>query len=196
MEIKTLSEYQKLINSDGIIVMGFAKSQDRVKKCGTRCKQVCYKLSEITYGFGCITNITDHSLESDFYCVYKNQKKIYECKTANELQLFINPVIELNDADHFEDLSQSNRKVVFDFTATWCGPCKRIAPFIRQAARKYYNKIKFVSVNVDEHNEIATSSRIKSMPSFIFFINGEELHRVLSSDERGLADRFEEFDQL
>ena len=175
--------------------MAFCKSKDRVSKCQTRCKQICNGLNEINYGYGFIGNITSHTLDNDVYCIYHEQKKIFESNSTKDIQLFINPVISLKDQEHFDELINSNRKVVFDFTAKWCGPCKRIASCVRSMARKY-SKIKVIKVDVDDHETLTINLKIRSMPTFLFYINGEDYQQLSSSDETSIYNTFSEFNSL
>lgn len=60
-----------------------------------------------------------------------------------------------------------------DFYADWCGPCKMMGPLVEKMAVKYEGKVKIGKLNVDESMEIAQKYRVASIPTFIFFKNGE-----------------------
>lgn len=75
----------------------------------------------------------------------------------------------------------STQLIIIDMYATWCGPCKMIAPKIEQLSNKYLNAI-FVKVNVDEAEEISNHFNISSMPTFIFIKNYEEVDRVIGAN--------------
>ena len=62
---------------------------------------------------------------------------------------------------------------VVDFNATWCGPCRMLAPVLEDISEKYEGKVSFFSVDVDECPEIAESFNISSIPTLIMFKNGE-----------------------
>ena len=67
--------------------------------------------------------------------------------------------------------------VIIDFFATWCGPCKRIAPVYEELAEKYSN-VTFLKVDVDESEHIASKFNIESLPTFVLFKNGIEVTRI------------------
>lgn len=68
-------------------------------------------------------------------------------------------VIDVNEAP--------GRLTIFDFNATWCGPCRAFGPIFEDAAKKY-NQVKFISVDVDEHKDLAESLQINSIPAVLF----------------------------
>ena len=73
---------------------------------------------------------------------------------------------------NFNEIIQGE-KVLVDFFATWCGPCKMIAPVISELAEKYEGKVKVGKVNVDEENELAMKYQIASIPTLVLFKDGE-----------------------
>eukprot|EP00277_Geminigera_cryophila_P012559 CAMPEP_0179453064 /NCGR_PEP_ID=MMETSP0799-20121207/36834_1 /TAXON_ID=46947 /ORGANISM="Geminigera cryophila, Strain CCMP2564" /LENGTH=136 /DNA_ID=CAMNT_0021249381 /DNA_START=58 /DNA_END=465 /DNA_ORIENTATION=- len=75
--------------------------------------------------------------------------------------------------------------VVVDFTATWCGPCKAIAPTLEALADEYTH-VTFVKVDVDDNNETAAACNVKSMPTFQFFKKGSLIHTVSGADANAL----------
>ena len=71
------------------------------------------------------------------------------------------------------EVLQSELPVLVDFFAAWCGPCKMMAPLVEKMAEKYAGKMKIGKLDVDEDMEIAQKYRVASIPTFIFFKNGE-----------------------
>ncbi|KAL9229170.1 hypothetical protein vseg_004666 [Gypsophila vaccaria] len=69
-----------------------------------------------------------------------------------------------------------NKLVVIDFTASWCGPCRVIAPFLAECAKKYPSVL-FLKVDVDELKDVAEAWKIQSMPTFIFVKDGKKVHQ-------------------
>lgn len=73
-----------------------------------------------------------------------------------------------------------------DFTATWCGPCKIMAPIFEQLSERYAESITFLKVDVDACQDIARDVGIRSMPTFIMFAKGERREQMLGADPSAL----------
>ena len=71
-----------------------------------------------------------------------------------------------------EELVQGNKTVFCDFWASWCGPCRMLAPVFEAIAEKYAGQAEFVKINVDEEESAAVKYRISSIPNIIAFQNG------------------------
>ncbi|MCX7917255.1 MAG: thioredoxin [bacterium] len=91
--------------------------------------------------------------------------------------------------DNFEEIIKDNEKVVIDFWASWCMPCKMMMPIIGNLAKKYKGEIIFAKVNVDENSDIAEKFGIMSIPSFILFKNGQKVGEIVGAMPE---DKFEE----
>lgn len=77
-------------------------------------------------------------------------------------------------ADNFEtEVIKSELPVLVDFFAQWCGPCKMMGPLVEKMAEKYEGQMKIGKLDVDEDMAIAQKYRVASIPTFIFFKNGE-----------------------
>ena len=87
--------------------------------------------------------------------------------------------------DNFDsEVINSNIPVLVDFWASWCGPCRMIAPVIERIAEKFDGRIKVGKVNVDEEPEISLEYNIASIPTVMIFKNGEEVSKSIGySDE-------------
>ena len=81
--------------------------------------------------------------------------------------------INLTNQNFEEEVLKKEGVILVDFFATWCGPCKMLAPVLSQIAEEYKDKIRVGKVNVDENNELAMKYQIASIPTLIFFKNGE-----------------------
>ena len=81
--------------------------------------------------------------------------------------------INLTNQSFEEEVLQSNVPVLVDFFATWCGPCKMLAPVIAELAEKYKGKVKVGKVNVDDENELAMKYQIASIPTLVLFKEGK-----------------------
>lgn len=80
--------------------------------------------------------------------------------------------------------------VVIDFFATWCGPCKRIAPMFEDLAQKYHPHIQFFKVDVDESPDLVNLFDINAMPTFVFLKHGVVVKKVEGADIKGLEAGF------
>lgn len=81
-----------------------------------------------------------------------------------------------------------DKLVVVDFFATWCGPCKRIAPLLDEIAAKNQNKLVMLKVDVDEVEELVGEYSIEVMPTFVFKRKGEHLDTLVGSNENKLKE--------
>lgn len=104
------------------------------------------------------------------------------------------PLIVINDDPHFitEMNNQGVKLVVVDYTASWCGPCQRIAPVFEELSRKY-NKATFLKVDVDKCKEAAASQGVSAMPTFIFYRNKTKLDRVQGADSQALEAKIKQY---
>lgn len=73
----------------------------------------------------------------------------------------------------FQQLIKDESIVVVDFTATWCGPCKKISPFMEQLATDYEGRAKITKVDVDQNKTVAKQYGIRSIPAVLIFKSGE-----------------------
>lgn len=78
--------------------------------------------------------------------------------------------------DHnVHDIIASGKPVVIDFWATWCGPCQRMAPVVEELAEEYKDTVAIGKYNIEEENDLTTQYRIMSIPTILFFKNGEQV---------------------
>jgi thioredoxin 1 len=86
---------------------------------------------------------------------------------------------EVNDMNFKTEVLESDKPVVVDFWAPWCGPCRMVAPVLDEISREIGDKIKFVKLNTDENQNTAAEFKIMAIPSLLIFHKGEEKDRVI-----------------
>ncbi len=82
-------------------------------------------------------------------------------------------VLEVKRSNFKEEVILSDKLVLVDLYAPWCGPCRALAPVLEEIAEKYQDKVKVVKVNVDEEESIAQRFGVMSIPTVIFFRDGK-----------------------
>lgn len=86
----------------------------------------------------------------------------------------------------FENIIKSEKPVLIDFFATWCGPCKTLAPILKQVKDNLGERITILKIDVDKNQQLASQYQVRGVPTMILFQNGKQLWRqsgVLSKEE-------------
>ncbi len=88
-------------------------------------------------------------------------------------------ILEIGDSSFDAEVLQSEKPVLVDFWAPWCGPCRAIAPMVEELAASFGDKVKFAKCNVDENPATPSKFGIKSIPTLIFFNQGKVLDKIV-----------------
>ena len=87
-------------------------------------------------------------------------------------------ILEISDSSFDSEVIQSEKPVLVDFWAPWCGPCKAIGPIIEELAGEFGDKIKFAKCNVDDNPVSPGKFGIKAIPTLIFFKQGKVVEQI------------------
>ena len=102
-----------------------------------------------------------------------------------------NPNVQAVSDSSFEgDILKSEKPVLVDFWAPWCGPCRSVAPIVDDLANQYQGKLKVAKINVDESSMVAMKYQVTSIPTFILFKNGQVADRALGAMARSEFVKF------
>ena len=97
--------------------------------------------------------------------------------------------VAVTDADFEQEIEKHDGLAVVDFWATWCGPCRMIAPILDQLAVEYQGKAKVAKLDVDSNPNVAMKYSIRSIPTILFFKNGQVVDQIIGAYPRGEYDR-------
>ncbi len=96
--------------------------------------------------------------------------------------------IILSESNFEREVLQSDIPVLVDFWATWCGPCRMLAPTISKIAEEQAGKIKVCKLDVDEAQMVAIRYGISSIPTLMYFVNGEIRGRLVGVQPKGAIE--------
>ena len=96
--------------------------------------------------------------------------------------------------ENFENLKNGELPLVVDFWATWCEPCRAIAPYIEELAKEYDGKIVVGKCDVEENDDIVMEYGVRNIPTILFFKNGEVVDRLVGGQSKSAIQK--KFDAL
>jgi thioredoxin 1 len=92
--------------------------------------------------------------------------------------------IEFTDANFESEVIKSDKPVLVDFWAPWCGPCKMIAPIVEEISSEYEGRLKVGKVNTDDNQKVATNFGVMSIPTLMIFKDGEVVERIIGAQPK------------
>ena len=89
--------------------------------------------------------------------------------------------VAVTDANFESEVEKHDKLVVVDFWATWCGPCRQIAPSLEQLAQEYQDKVKVTKLDVDANQQSAMRFNVRSIPMLLFFKGGKVVDQIIGA---------------
>jgi thioredoxin 1 len=87
-------------------------------------------------------------------------------------------------SENFASLKTGNLPLVVDFWATWCGPCRMVAPIIEELSKEYDGKVVIGKCDVEDNEDIAAEFGIRNIPTILFFKNGEVVDKIIGAQPK------------
>src|SRR5687767_4490775 len=95
-------------------------------------------------------------------------------------------IIEVGDENFESEILRAETPALVDFWATWCYPCRTIAPVVAQLAEEYEGKVKFAKVNIDQHPNTPSKYEVRSIPTLLLFKGGVPVGQVVGAVPRNM----------
>ncbi|HEX2209080.1 MAG TPA: thioredoxin [Longimicrobium sp.] len=100
-----------------------------------------------------------------------------------------NNIATITDANFQSEIADNSGLSMVDFWATWCGPCRIIAPFMEQLADEYSGQVKVGKLDVDANQRTAAQFNVRSIPTVLFFKNGQVVDQVVGAVPKPMLER-------
>jgi thioredoxin 1 len=98
-------------------------------------------------------------------------------------------VVTVNDETFQSEVMESDRPVLVDFSAAWCGPCKQLAPVVEDLAKDYEGRLKVAKVDVEESQQTAMKYGIMSVPTLLFLRDGKVADQLVGNHPREILEQ-------
>jgi thioredoxin 1 len=112
-------------------------------------------------------------LRNPLYKILKKLLNLHQSKLHESIIKLTDMALELTDANFEETVLKSDKPVLVDFWAEWCGPCRMITPLVEELSKDYEGKAVIGKLNVDNNPGVSAQFGIRNIPTILFFKNGE-----------------------
>ncbi|ODV96843.1 hypothetical protein PACTADRAFT_32343 [Pachysolen tannophilus NRRL Y-2460] len=123
----------------------------------------------------------------------RSQASALQNPGSQQIRLNSSLIKEVTSLKQFKEEIATPKLSVVDFYATWCGPCKAIAPVLENFSNSYKDSTNFLKVDVDQNEEVAMEYGVSAMPTFVLFKNGEGIGKIVGANAQGLKKAIEEY---
>ncbi|HVO73783.1 MAG TPA: thioredoxin [Ignavibacteriaceae bacterium] len=89
--------------------------------------------------------------------------------------------IDITDSNFDQEVIKSDKPVLIDFWAVWCGPCRMVAPIVEELAKEYEGRVKFGKLDVDENQQTTIKYGVRSIPTLLIFKNGKLMDTIIGA---------------
>jgi len=110
-----------------------------------------------------------------------NQKKLLFILKLKIIEINTMKPINITDGNFEQEVIKSDKPVLIDFWAIWCGPCRMVAPIVEELAKEYDGKVKFGKLDVDENQQTTIKYGVRSIPTLLIFKNGKLLDTIIGA---------------
>ena len=93
-------------------------------------------------------------------------------------------VVNLNEKNFEEEVLKSDKTVLIDFWASWCGPCRMMSPVVDEIAEEMNGTVKVCKINIDEEQNLAVKYNVMSIPTFVVIKAGKEIGRTIGVQDK------------
>ena len=97
--------------------------------------------------------------------------------------------IEVTDQNFADEIEGADGLTMVDFWATWCGPCRMVAPIVEELAEQYAGQVKVTKLDVDANQRTAMRFNVRSIPSILFFKDGEHVDTVVGAQPKASLEK-------